>query len=173
MEAKIQFLWANTLAKNMRHLLIILEHCDFAYFFWKLPSKEQFRILCVKKEIAYHYSRMKSGKNINSSLWKRLSSFYFQSDQQVSKAFYKALKRWEEQRSSSSLFNVERSLSPFLAESLECLTLIAFKIDAKKVELAPLQREIEPLQNWSLKKSKKKRHENSYPHKVGSSEKFA
>ena len=118
--------------KNLRHLLVILEHCDFAYFFEKLPSKEQFRILCVKNEIAYHYSRMKSGKNINSSLWKRLSSFYFQSDQQVSKAFYKALKRWEEQRSSSSLFNVERSLSPFLAESLECLTLIAFKIDAKK-----------------------------------------
>ena len=48
--------------KNLRHLLVILEHCDFAYFFEKLPSKEQFRILCVKNEIAYHYSRMKSGK---------------------------------------------------------------------------------------------------------------
>ena len=149
MEAKIQFLRANILAKNIRHLLIILEHCDFAYFFENYPQKSNFAFYASKKEIAYHYSRMKSGKNINSSLWKRLSSFYFQSDQQssVSKAFYKALKRWEEQRSSSSLFNVERSLSPFLAESLECLTLIAFKIDAKKVEPAPLQREIEPLQN--------------------------
>ena len=78
---------------------------------------------------------------------KEVVKFLFPVWPAVSKAFYKALKRWEEQRSSSSLFNVERSLSPFLAESLECLTLIAFKIDAKKVEPAPLQREIEPLQN--------------------------
>ena len=125
---KYNFFEQTYMQKNVDHFRTLW----FCVFFWKLPSKEQF--LCVKKEIAYHYSRMKSGKNINSSLWKRLSSFYFQSDQQssVSKAFYKALKRWEEQRSSSSLFNVERSLSPFLAESLECLTLIAFKIDAKK-----------------------------------------
>ena len=80
----------------------------FCVFFWKLPSKEQF--LCVKKEIAYHYSRMKSGKNINSSLWKRLSSFYFQSDQE-SVQFKSILQSIEKMRSSSSLFNVERSLS--------------------------------------------------------------
>ena len=78
-----------------RHLLVILAHCNFAYFFENYPQKSNFAFYASKKEIAYHYSRMKSGKNINSSLWKRLSSFYFQSDQQFQKHF---TKHWKDER---------------------------------------------------------------------------
>ena len=49
----------------------------FCVFFWKLPSKEQFRILCVKKEIAYHYSRMKSGKKYKFQFMKEVVKFLF------------------------------------------------------------------------------------------------
>ena len=132
------------MAKNMRHLLIILEHCDFAYFFENYPQKSNF--YASKKKLLITTVGWKVEK-YKFQFMKEVVKFLFPVWPAVSKAFYKALKRWEEQRSSSSLFNVERSLSPFLAESLECLTLIAFKIDAKKVEPAPLQREIEPLQN--------------------------
>ena len=67
----------------------------FCVFFENYPQKSNFAFYASKKEIAYHYSRMKSGKNINSSLWKRLSSFYFQSDQQFQKHF---TKHWKDER---------------------------------------------------------------------------
>ena len=93
-----------------------------------------------KSNFVFYASRMKllittvgwKVEKYKFQFMKEVVKFLFPVWPAVSKAFYKALKRWEEQRSSSSLFNVERSLSPFLAESLECLTLIAFKIDAKK-----------------------------------------
>ena len=59
------------------------------------PQKSNFVFYASRMKLLITTVGWKVEKNINSSLWKRLSSFYFQSDQQFQKHF---TKHWKDER---------------------------------------------------------------------------
>ena len=149
---KYNFFEQTYMQKNVDHFRTLW----FCVFFWKLPSKEQF--LCVKKEIAYHYSRMKSGKKYKFQFMKEVVKFLFPV-WPAEFSFKSILQSIEKMRGTEVFKLVIQCWKIFITISGRVIGVLdpnCIQNWCKKVELAPLQREIEPLQNWSLKKSKKR-----------------
>lgn len=119
------------LALIMRHFWSIFEHCDFAYFLKNYPQKSNFRMR-QKKSLLITTVECKVEKKYKFQFMKEVVKFLFPVWPGVCSVQKHFTKHWKDEVFKLVIQCWKIFIAPFLAKSLECLTLIALKIDAKR-----------------------------------------